>query len=106
MSQDVGKLRVSDCSISSVYRFLCSLIVFVLTSSCSLGELVSYLRFLCSLVRSGVHHILCCLFLRLVYPMLPVSLDCPFFISLSVFANDYLLKYYTLMTQFHSKDND
>ena len=27
---------------------------------------------------SGVHHILCCVFLRSVYPMLPVSLDCLF----------------------------
>jgi hypothetical protein len=24
-----------------------------------------------------------------VYPMLPVSLDCPFFINPSVFCNDY-----------------
>jgi hypothetical protein len=27
---------------------------------------------------------------RLVYPVLPVSLDCPFLISLSVFSNVYL----------------
>ena len=39
--------------------------------------------------------ILCCQFLcvfrRLVYPMLPVSLHCPFFIIPSVFSNVYLL---------------
>jgi hypothetical protein len=32
----------------------------------------------------------CFIFLRLVYPMLPVSLDCPFFIAPSVFSNLYL----------------
>jgi hypothetical protein len=31
----------------------------------------------------------CFVFLRLVYPMLPVSLDCPVLIVLSVFSNDY-----------------
>jgi lysosomal Pro-X carboxypeptidase len=29
--------------------------------------------------------------IRLVYPMLPISLDCPFFIASSVFSNVYLL---------------
>ena len=71
--------------------------------------LMSYLRYLCFLVHSGVQHILgcvfilfflvlctlCCqflwiVFLRLVYPMLPVSLDCPFLIAGSVFFNVYL----------------
>ena len=32
----------------------------------------------------------CFVFLRLVYPMLPVSLDCPFWIAPSVFYNVYL----------------
>ena len=32
----------------------------------------------------------CFCFLHLVYPMLPVSLDCPFCIALSVFSNGYL----------------
>ena len=43
-------------------------------------------------MHSGVQHILCCvfvLFLRLVYPMLPVSLYCPFLIAPSVFSNVY-----------------
>jgi hypothetical protein len=37
----------------------------------------------------GVQHILCffVFFHRLVYPMLLVSLDCPFLIALSVFSN-------------------
>jgi len=38
---------------------------------------------------SGVLHILCCVFLRLVYPMLPVYLDRPFLIAPSVFSNVY-----------------
>jgi hypothetical protein len=44
---------------------------------------MSYLRYLSLLAYSGVHQLLCSLFcfdfLRLVYPLLPISLDCPFF---------------------------
>ena len=41
----------------------------------------------CLFVHSGVHHILCCVFLLFVFVlctlyMLPVSLDGPFFIAL------------------------
>jgi hypothetical protein len=54
---------------------------------------MSYLRYLCLLAYSGVQHILCCVFcfasLRLVYPMLLVSLDSPFLMSPSVFSNVY-----------------
>ena len=41
---------------------------------------------------SPTHTVLCfCfVFLRLMYPMLPVSLDCPFVIAPSVFSNVYL----------------
>jgi hypothetical protein len=43
---------------------------------------VSYLRNLCLLAHSGVQHILCCGFkkniIRLMYPLLLISLDCPF----------------------------
>ena len=40
------------------------------------------------------HIVLCICFscLRLVYPMLPISLDCPFVIVHSVFFNVYLIK--------------
>jgi hypothetical protein len=55
------------------------------------GGLMSYLCYLCLLAYSGVQHILFCL--RLVYPLLPVSLDCPFLIVLSVFSNVYIQKY-------------
>ena len=63
---------------------------------------MSYVRLLCLFEYSGVQHILCCvlvlfcfLFLRLVYPMLPASLDFPYLIATSVFSNVYfiLLKY-------------
>jgi hypothetical protein len=51
------------------------------------GGLMSYLCYLSLLAHSGVPHILCCVFLLFifvlyfVYPMLPVSLDCPFGMS-------------------------
>ena len=49
-----------------------------------------YLRYLCLFAYSGV---LCFCFvsLRLVYSMLPVSLDCLFLIASSVFSNVYLV---------------
>jgi hypothetical protein len=54
---------------------------------------MSYLRYVCLLAYSGIQHILCCVFcfvsLRLVYPMLLVSLDSPFLMSPSVFSNVY-----------------
>ena len=55
-------------------------------------------RYLYSFAYSGVQHILCCVFVLfvfvlclIVYPMLPVSLDCPFLIVPSVFSNVYIL---------------
>ena len=54
----------------------------------------SCLRYLCLLVDSGVQHLLSCVFcfvcLRLVYLMLPVSLDCPGWIAPSLFSNVYI----------------
>jgi hypothetical protein len=81
---------------------------------------MSYLRYLYLLTHSGVQHILYCVFvfslsacvpyvasfsglsffdcpfrysltfIYRVYPMLPVSMDCPFCIAPSVFSNIYL----------------
>ena len=56
---------------------------------------MSYIRCLCLLAYSGVHHILivlcfCFVFLRFVYTMLPVSLDCQFLIASSVLSKVYL----------------
>ena len=56
---------------------------------------MSYLGYLCMLAHSGVQHILCCVFffsLRIVYHMLPVSLNCPFLIAPSVLSNVYLIR--------------
>ena len=76
-------LRIKRCSVR-LY-----LLLFV-------GGVMSYL---CLFVHSGVPHILCCVFvfilfvfvLCLVYTLLPDSLDCPFFIDPSVFSNVYCL---------------
>jgi hypothetical protein len=56
------------------------------------GGLMSYLRYLWLFTYSGVQHTLRCrlVVLRFVYPMLPVSLDCPFLIAPSVFSNVYI----------------
>jgi hypothetical protein len=54
---------------------------------------MSYLRYLCfcCIEWCPTHIVLsfCFVFLRLVYPMLAVSLDCPFVIAPSVFSNVY-----------------
>jgi hypothetical protein len=61
------------------------------------GEFMSCLWEGSCLVCGFVHVLLCCgvlcfrfVFLRLVYPMFPVSLDCPFLIAPSIFSNVYL----------------
>ena len=58
-------------------------------STSSVGELMSYLRYLCLFAYSGVQHILCCVFVLFFFDLciLPVSLDCPFLIAPSVFSN-------------------
>ena len=45
---------------------------------------------MCLLAHSSVQCILCFAFLRLVYPMLPFSLDYPFCIASSVISNVYV----------------
>jgi hypothetical protein len=75
----------SPCVLCCLHLVSCYLQLFV-------GELMCDLRYLCLLTYSGVQHILCCGFvlfvftLCLVYPMLSVSLDCPFLIAPSVFS--------------------
>jgi hypothetical protein len=54
---------------------LCTLFVFVCVWWCPTHILLCY----------------CYVFHRLVYPMLPVSLECPFLIAPSVFSNVYLV---------------
>ena len=54
---------------------------------------MSYLRYLCLFVYSGVQHILCCVFMFCLssscVPNVAVSQDCPFLIAPSVFSNVY-----------------
>jgi hypothetical protein len=65
------------------------------------GVFMPYLCFFCLLVYSGVQHILCCGFfcLRIVYPMLPVSLDYPCLIAPSVLSYVYLINIVPLLLQ-------
>ena len=62
---------------------------------------MSYLHYLCLFVHSADQHILCCVFvcffLLLVYPMLSVSLGCPFLITPSVSSNVYSKKALTII---------
>jgi hypothetical protein len=73
------------------FHVKCHLLIIAHLDRSSATGLMSYLRYLCLLAWSGVQQILCCVFvyLHLVYPMLPVSLDHPFFISPSVLSNVY-----------------
>jgi hypothetical protein len=84
--------------IRSEFRVVMSATMFRSSLSPVVWGLVSYLHYLCLFAYSGVQHILRCGFfffvfvLCLVYPMLPVSLDCSFLIASSVFSNGYFLK--------------
>ena len=54
---------------------------------------MSYLHYLCLFAHRSDQHIICFSFvcLHLVYPMLTVSMDCPFLIAPSVFSNVYFV---------------
>ena len=52
---------------------------------------MSCLRCMCLLSHGSVQHIVYCVFLRIVYSMMPVSLDYPFLIAPSVFSIVYLV---------------
>ena len=62
---------------------------FVFTSSCFVGVCMSYLLYLhlCAIVMCSTF----CVVFLFCFVMLPVSLNCPFLISPSVFPNIYLL---------------
>jgi len=58
----------------------------------SLPPVDCFIYVICVCLRIVVSNTYCVVFfLRLVYPMLPVSLDCPFFIAPSVFSNIYFV---------------
>ena len=65
---------------------------FVFTSSCLQNACLIYVICfcLCIVVSNTYCVVFFFVFLLLVYPMLPVLLDCPFFIALSVFSCVYL----------------
>ena len=75
------------------YEFRIETIFVRLYPQLFVGGLMSYLHYLCFWACSGVQHILCCVFvlfvfvLCLMYPMLPISLDCNYFYFPSVFSN-------------------
>jgi len=48
-------------------------------------------------------HKFCFVCLRLVYPMLPVSLDCPFLIAPSVISNVYLSTWRQLSSEIYKR---
>ena len=73
----------------SYLRYLCMFGSSLLPVVCR--RALSYLCYLSLFTHGDIRHILYCVFLRLVCPMLPVSLDCTFFIPSSVFSNVYLL---------------
>ena len=72
---------VSHCVVTSVtistYK-RCSVRLYL---KLFVGGVMSYLRSLYLFAHSDVNHILCVVFLFLVFPLLPVSLDCPFLIA-------------------------
>jgi hypothetical protein len=101
----------------TIYEKLCSVRLY---RELFVERIISYKRYLCLVGDSGVQHILCCVFvlivfvlctlcchflwfvhfwfplrysltfIYLVYPMLPFSLAYPFLITPSVFSNVYL----------------
>ena len=80
------------CRRAHVLFMLFVFVWFVLAASYLWEGRMFYLCYLCLSAYSGVQQILCCasvVFLRLVYPMLPVSLDCPLLVVPSVFSNVY-----------------
>ena len=79
-------------------------IAFVFTSSCLL-EGWCLVCIICVCLRIVMSNTYCVVFfvfvfcLRLVYPVLPVSWDCPFLISLSGISNLYLYMYTSVDTE-------
>ena len=73
------------CFSSSCVPYVASfsgLFLFCFSSSC--------VPYVASVVVSNAYCVVWVFFLRLVYPMLPVSPDCPFLIPSSVFSNVYI----------------
>ena len=89
MSLNSGFRVVMSATMSAYKRY-----PFRLYPQLFVGGVTSCKRYLCLSAHSGFQHILYCVFvcLRLVYPMLPVSLDRPLLIVPSVFSNVYSVR--------------
>ena len=91
-------------SLLLIFLVFCVVLLCVLTSGFRVVMgVMSYLWYLCLRTHSGVQHIVCCVFLRHVCHMLPVSLDCSFFVASSVFS---MFIYSIVMIQIRSKHAD
>ena len=92
--------------------YLCSefcVVMSVTISSSCLSEGLCLICYLCQFAQwSQLHNgmCFCFVFLRLVYPMLPLSLDCQFLIAHSVFSNFYLASEPWLLCSSMAKRND
>jgi hypothetical protein len=67
--------------------------VFCLNPQLFVGGLMSYLRYLCLFAHSGVHHILCCVFISFLFVLCTPCCQCIWIDNLhchSVFSNVYL----------------
>ena len=76
------------CRRAHVLFMLFVFVRFIFTSSFCRRAHVLFTLFVFHCIRCP--HILHCIFLCLVYPMLPVSLNCPFLIAPSIFFNVYI----------------
>ena len=85
-----SEFRVVMSYAISLKEKLCSVCLYL---QLFVGGRMSYLPYLCLFVYmlSNTYYVVvfCFIFLRLVYPMLAVSLDCPFLVAPSVFSNVY-----------------
>jgi hypothetical protein len=84
-------LRSEFCVVMSVTIYAykrCTVRLYLQLFCRSVHVLFTLFIFVC---HSDVQHILCCVFVLFFFALLPVSLNCPFLISPSVFSNVYLL---------------
>ena len=72
------------------------LIYFMYAGSCLIYVIYVCLRILVSYTYC-VMLCFCFVFHRIVYPMLPIYLDCPFLIAASVFSNVYVAKHHIIV---------
>jgi hypothetical protein len=94
------RFLIKTMFVSSLHTVVCRrthvlfrLLVFVCVEWCSTYIVLCFSSYC---VPCVVQHILCCVFLRIVYPVLSISLDYPFLIAASVFSYVYLRGTFTI----------